>query len=81
MARTRGGADVVSVTGVASPSLLHRRRVTGAHRPRFESRLLPADGTHDVPSILYESIVVDRGNLDATIIADGYHSRHDVYGP
>ena len=39
------------------------------------------NGTHDVPSILYESIVVDRDNLDATIIADGYHSRVDVYGP
>ncbi|MGZ8869264.1 MAG: sugar ABC transporter substrate-binding protein [Thermoanaerobaculia bacterium] len=39
------------------------------------------NGTNDVPSILYDSIVVDRENLDATIIADGYHSRKDVYGP
>lgn len=39
------------------------------------------NGTHDVPSILYDSIVVDRNNIDATIIADGYHSRADAYGP
>src|SRR5687767_2883601 len=38
------------------------------------------NGRIDVPSVLYDSIVVDRHNLDATIIADGYHSRADVYG-
>jgi D-xylose transport system substrate-binding protein len=38
------------------------------------------NGKRDVPSILYEAIVVDRHNVDQTIIKDGYHSRQDIYG-
>ncbi|HEY8132970.1 MAG TPA: substrate-binding domain-containing protein [Thermoanaerobaculia bacterium] len=38
------------------------------------------NGKRDVPSILYEAIVVDRSNVDQTIIKDGYHSREDIYG-
>jgi len=37
------------------------------------------NGKIDVPSILYDSIVVDRSNLDQTVIKDGYHSREDIY--
>ena len=55
--------------------------------PRSLARKEPVQAPHrinngkiDVPSVLYDSIVVDRHNLDATIIADGYHSREDVYG-
>ncbi|MDR6549592.1 D-xylose ABC transporter substrate-binding protein [Paenibacillus qinlingensis] len=33
----------------------------------------------DVPSILLEPIAVDQSNMDATIIADGFHVREDVY--
>ncbi|SFI31417.1 D-xylose transport system substrate-binding protein [Paenibacillus sp. UNC496MF] len=33
----------------------------------------------DVPAILLEPIAVNRSNIDATIIADGFHSREDVY--
>ncbi|MBM7563430.1 D-xylose ABC transporter substrate-binding protein [Paenibacillus sacheonensis] len=33
----------------------------------------------DVPAILLEPIAVNRTNIDATIIADGFHSREDVY--
>lgn len=33
----------------------------------------------DVPAILLEPIAVNRANIDATIIADGFHSRADVY--
>jgi len=33
----------------------------------------------DVPSILLEPIAVDQSNIDATIIADGFHKREDVY--
>ncbi|NBD23537.1 D-xylose ABC transporter substrate-binding protein [Paenibacillus glycinis] len=33
----------------------------------------------DVPAVLLEPIAVDRNNIDATIIADGFHSRADVY--
>jgi D-xylose transport system substrate-binding protein len=38
-----------------------------------------SNGKKDVPSILLEPIQVDRANLDATVIADGYHKRDDVY--
>lgn len=37
------------------------------------------NGKIDVPSILYPAITVDKTNLDATIIKDGYHKREDVY--
>jgi D-xylose transport system substrate-binding protein len=33
----------------------------------------------DVPSILLDPIAVDKSNIDATIIADGFHLREDVY--
>ena len=39
------------------------------------------NGKIDVPAILHEPIAVDKANLDATIIADGYHKREDIYGP
>ncbi|HEU4520744.1 MAG TPA: substrate-binding domain-containing protein [Thermoanaerobaculia bacterium] len=38
------------------------------------------NGKIDVPSILHEPIAVDKENLDATIIADGYHKREEIYG-
>ncbi|OPH47133.1 D-xylose ABC transporter substrate-binding protein [Paenibacillus ferrarius] len=34
---------------------------------------------NDVPSILLEPIAVDKFNMDATIIADGFHKKEDVY--
>jgi D-xylose transport system substrate-binding protein len=37
------------------------------------------NGKRDVPSILLEPIVVDKDNLDATVLKDGYHRREDVY--
>jgi D-xylose transport system substrate-binding protein len=38
------------------------------------------NGKKDVPAILLLPIVVDKNNVDATIIKDGYHSRQDIYG-
>ncbi|MCR8849412.1 D-xylose ABC transporter substrate-binding protein [Rossellomorea sp. SC111] len=37
------------------------------------------NGKIEVPSVLLEPIAVNRENLDRTIIADGFHSREDVY--
>jgi D-xylose transport system substrate-binding protein len=37
------------------------------------------NGKVDVPSILQEPQAVDKENLDATIIKDGYHKCEDVY--
>jgi D-xylose transport system substrate-binding protein len=38
------------------------------------------NGRIDVPSILYDSVAVDKTNVDATVIKDGYHKREDIYG-
>jgi D-xylose transport system substrate-binding protein len=38
------------------------------------------NGKRDVPSILYEAIVVDRRNVDQTVIKDGYHRHEEIYG-
>ncbi|HEX6100714.1 MAG TPA: substrate-binding domain-containing protein [Thermoanaerobaculia bacterium] len=37
------------------------------------------NGKVDVPAILLPPIAVDKANLDATVIADGYHKREDIY--
>jgi D-xylose transport system substrate-binding protein len=37
------------------------------------------NGKIDVPSILYDSIVVDKSNVDTTVIKDGYHRREEIY--
>jgi D-xylose transport system substrate-binding protein len=37
------------------------------------------NGKLDVPSILLEPISVDKTNLDATVIKDGFHKREAVY--
>lgn len=37
------------------------------------------NGKIEVPSVLLPPIAVDKLNLDETIIADGFHSRQDVY--
>jgi D-xylose transport system substrate-binding protein len=37
------------------------------------------NGKKDVPSILLEPVAVDKSNLDATVIADGFQKKEDVY--
>ncbi|GMK42603.1 D-xylose ABC transporter substrate-binding protein [Paenibacillus sp. CCS19] len=37
------------------------------------------NGKIEVPSVLLSPIAVDRFNIDDTIIADGFHSREEVY--
>ncbi len=37
------------------------------------------NGFKDVPSVLLDPTAVDRGNLDLTVIADGFHTREQVY--
>jgi len=38
------------------------------------------NGKKDVPSILIPPMVVDKANVDDTIIKDGYHKREEIYG-
>ncbi|HUP44120.1 MAG TPA: substrate-binding domain-containing protein [Thermoanaerobaculia bacterium] len=51
-----------------------------ANKEPVETNAKINNGKIDVPSILHEPIAVDKDNLDATIIADGYHKREDIYG-
>ncbi len=37
------------------------------------------NGKKDVPSVLLTPVSVDKENLDATVVADGFHKRDDVY--
>ncbi len=38
------------------------------------------NGSADVPSVLFPSMVVTKDNIDATVVADGFHTHSDVYG-
>jgi D-xylose transport system substrate-binding protein len=38
------------------------------------------NGKKDVPARLLEPISVDKETMDRTVLADGYHSRNEVYG-
>lgn len=51
-----------------------------ARGERVETTETIHNGKIDVPAILLEPIAVDKSNLDATIIRDGYHQRDEIYG-
>jgi D-xylose transport system substrate-binding protein len=38
------------------------------------------NGKKDVPAILIVPVVVDKSNVDSTVIKDGYHTREQIYG-
>jgi len=38
------------------------------------------NGKKDVPAILIEAIAVDKSNVDATVIKDGYFTHEEIYG-
>lgn len=38
------------------------------------------NGKKDVPAILIQAIVVDKSNVDSTVIKDGYFTREEIYG-
>jgi len=50
-----------------------------AHGEKIETKDKVNNGMKDVPSILFEPIVVDKGNVMQTVIKDGYHKVEDVY--
>jgi len=37
------------------------------------------NGKVDVPSILLEPLVVDKANIDDTVVKDGYQKREAIY--
>ncbi len=50
-----------------------------AKKEKVETPTKINNGKIDVPSILLEPISVDKRNLDATVIKDGFHKREEVY--
>ncbi|MEP7075096.1 MAG: substrate-binding domain-containing protein, partial [Acidobacteriota bacterium] len=50
-----------------------------ATRTRIETQRTVDNGKAGIQSILLEPIIVDKNNLDDTVIKDGYQKRDDVY--
>jgi D-xylose transport system substrate-binding protein len=50
-----------------------------ARKEKVAAPMKVNNGKIDVPSILLEPISVDKTNLDATVIKDGFHKREEVY--
>lgn len=50
-----------------------------ARRQKLDTNGKVNNGFKDVPAILLEPIVVDRSNVDSTVIKDGFLKREDVY--
>jgi len=50
-----------------------------ARKEKLETKDTVNNGKIDVPSILQEPIVLDKNNVMATVIKDGYHKMEDVY--
>lgn len=50
-----------------------------ANGEEVETTATVNNGKIDVPSILLDPIAVTKDNIDSTIIADGFHSKEDVY--
>lgn len=51
---------------------LAKKQASGASRTVNNGRI-------DVPSILIEPIAVDKGNIDATVVKDGFQPREKIY--
>ncbi len=59
--------------------LAARSAVTMARGEPVDSGTTINNGLKDVPAMVFDPIAVDKGNLDGVLIADGFHSRNEVY--
>jgi D-xylose transport system substrate-binding protein len=50
-----------------------------AKKEKIETNGKVNNGKIDVPSILLEPISVDKGNIEETVIKDGFHKREDIF--
>jgi D-xylose transport system substrate-binding protein len=50
-----------------------------AHKEQVEAKDKINNGKIDVPSMLFEPMVLDKNNVMQTVIKDGYHKIEDVY--
>jgi D-xylose transport system substrate-binding protein len=49
------------------------------HKPVFAGKAIN-NGSIDVPSILGDIIAVDKSNMTDAVVADGFHSKEEIYG-
>lgn len=54
--------------------------VTLAKREKLNTTRTVNNGRIDVPSILIEPIMVDKSNIDETVVKDGFQAREKIYG-
>jgi D-xylose transport system substrate-binding protein len=50
-----------------------------ASRRRPQTTRVINDGREDIPYMVIEPVLVTRDNLDATVVADNYQKREDIY--
>lgn len=50
-----------------------------AQGENMEEETVLFDGTYEIPSVFLEPVAVTKENMDATVIADGFHLKEDVY--
>jgi D-xylose transport system substrate-binding protein len=60
--------------------LAARSAVLLARGEKVDTSSVTANGMKDVPTMMFDPIAIDKGNLDGVLIADGFHARDDVYG-
>lgn len=53
--------------------------VSLANGQKISTDLLVENGKISVPSILVDPIMVDKNNIEETVIKDGFHSRESIY--
>lgn len=51
-----------------------------AHKQPVDAPDKINNGKKEVPAILIQAIVVDKSNVDATVIKDGYFTHEEIYG-
>ncbi|WP_322922286.1 D-xylose ABC transporter substrate-binding protein [Paenibacillus campi] len=51
-----------------------------AKNEKIETTQRVNNGKLEVPSVLLAPVAVDKSNIDTTLIADGFHTRAEVYG-
>jgi D-xylose transport system substrate-binding protein len=59
--------------------LAARSAVMMARGEPVDSSSVVDNGFKEVPALVFDPIAVDKGNIDGVLIADGFHTREDVY--
>ena len=81
----KGSLDAVLVVANPTPKSIEVARraaeaaVALARGEKVQTSAAINNGRTDVPSILLEPVVVDKANIDDTVVKDGYQKREAIY--